>query len=169
MQNTATPFPRNDIFSQVSARPDAVAIMAGSESYPDINGTVSFYQTINGVLVWAEIFGLPYTDSQCAKDIFGFHIHSGESCTGTPDDPFADALTHYDPDSCPHPAHAGDLPPLFGNRGLAFSAFLTDRFTVSEIIGRTVIIHSGIDDFSSQPAGNAGQKIACGAIRQIAR
>ena len=48
--------------------------------------------------------------------------------------------------------------------GYAFSAFLTDRFTVKEIVGRTVIMHSSPDDFTSQPSGNAGEKIACGEI-----
>jgi len=42
----------------------------------------------------------------------------------------------------------------------------TDRFSVDEIIGRTVVIHSDPDDFLSQPAGNAGKKIACGEIRK---
>lgn len=42
---------------------------------------------------------------------------------------------------------------------------LTDRFRVRDIIGRTVVIHSGPDDFHTQPAGNAGEKIACGVIR----
>ena len=41
----------------------------------------------------------------------------------------------------------------------------TDRFSVNEIIGRTVVIHSDSDDFHSQPAGNAGRKIAYGVIR----
>ena len=39
-------------------------------------------------------------------------------------------------------------------------------FSVDEIIGRTVVIHSDPDDFSTQPAGNAGRKIACGVIRR---
>jgi Cu-Zn family superoxide dismutase len=36
---------------------------------------------------------------------------------------------------------------------------------VRDILGKTVIIHGSPDDFTSQPAGNAGQKIACGEIR----
>ena len=40
----------------------------------------------------------------------------------------------------------------------------TDRFHVRDIIGRTVVIHSDPDDFRTQPAGNAGTKIACGVI-----
>ena len=42
----------------------------------------------------------------------------------------------------------------------------TDRFCVEEIIGKTVIIHNDPDDFHTQPAGNAGKKIACGVIRK---
>lgn len=40
----------------------------------------------------------------------------------------------------------------------------TDRFSVSDIVGRTVVIHSDPDDFHSLPAGNAGMKIGCGVI-----
>jgi len=60
--------------------------------------------------------------------------------------------------------NAGDLPPLFSANGYAFSAVLTNRFTIDEIIGRTIIIHSSVDDFITQPAGNAGTKNACGKI-----
>ena len=56
------------------------------------------------------------------------------------------------------------MPPLLGANGYAFGAFVTDRFTISEIIGRSVILHAHPDDFTTQPAGGAGQKIACGEI-----
>ena len=36
---------------------------------------------------------------------------------------------------------------------------------VEEVVGRTIIVHSKADDFTSQPAGNAGTKIACGKIK----
>lgn len=65
-----------------------------------------------------------------------------------------------------HPEHAGDLPPLIRCRGNAYLSFRTDRFSVNEIIGRTVVIHSDPDDFHTQPAGNAGKKIACGVIQK---
>ena len=61
------------------------------------------------------------------------------------------------------------MPPLFSNDGYALQAFLTDRFTVRDIIGRTVILHDEVDDFTSQPAGNAGERIACGVIRKTGR
>ncbi len=144
--------------------PHATAVMRGSSAYPDISGRVMFYQMRQGVLVAAEIFGLPAGGSTCESPVFGFHIHGGSQCSGNMEDPFADALEHYNPGECLHPHHAGDMPPLFGNAGYAFQVFLTDRFTVSEIIGKTVIIHSMPDDFMSQPGGNAGGRIACGQI-----
>lgn len=153
-------------FSRFFGRcPNAVAYLMGSESYSDIGGTVNFYQTSHGVLVVTEVFGLPRTKNGKMSEIFAFHIHSGSSCTGTSGDPFADVQKHYDTQGNPHPYHAGDMPPLFSAQGKAFSAFLTDRFTIEEIIGKTVIIHDMPDDFTSQPAGNSGKKIACGEIK----
>lgn len=145
-------------------RPNARAVIKGSKEYPSVFGNVYFYQTMYGVLVVSEVNGLPDNDTKCASPVLGFHIHSGKSCTGNSEDPFADTLGHYNPDGCEHPYHAGDMPPLFSNKGYAFSAFLTDRFSVSEIRGRTVIIHSMPDDFKTQPSGDSGKKIACGAI-----
>ncbi len=149
--------------------PGARAELSGGPEHPRLRGTVRFYQTDRGVLVLAEVSGLPQEGGRCENDIFAFHIHSGSSCRGGPEEPFADAKGHYDPEHCPHPAHTGDMPPLFSNRGYALQAFLTDRFTVREIIGRTVIIHEDVDDFTSQPAGNAGRRIACGVIRKPGR
>ena len=151
--------------ARLQGRPNAWAFLSGGPEYSDISGTIRFFQTQSGVLVAAEVSGLPVGAGPCGKSVFGFHIHSGEQCAGDTADPFAAALGHYDPDGCPHPSHAGDMPPLFANRGYAFAVFLTDRFTVREIIGRTVILHSAPDDFTSQPSGNAGMKIACGRIR----
>ena len=145
--------------------PNAIATVAGSPSYPAIKGTVSFYKAIRGVLVVAEVFGLPQAGGKCSGQIFGFHLHEGNSCTGNAENPFADAKGHYNPNNCPHPYHAGDLPPLFGNGGYAFGAVLTDRFSLGEVMGRTVIIHRNPDDFKTQPSGNSGEMIACGVIK----
>lgn len=143
----------------LSRRPQAVASVHGSREYATISGFVNFYQMTNGVLVAAHITGLPGTN-----EIFGFHIHNGTQCTGTAGDVFANTLAHYNPSQAPHPYHAGDLPPLFGNHGFAFQTVFTDRFTVQEVLHKTVVVHFGPDDFTSQPAGNAGEKIACGQI-----
>lgn len=155
------------LLSVLRSRPQAAAHIAGSESYPDISGKVRFYQTGEGVIVWAVISGLPQSDVPCQEQIFGFHIHKGTECGGNMDDPFADTMSHYDPSGCEHPYHAGDLPPLFGNKGYALSLFLTNRFSIREVVGRTILIHSHPDDFATQPSGNSGTKIACGVIRRI--
>ena len=149
--------------------PSAMAILQGSESYPEIMGNIKFYQLQNGVLVVAEVYGLPNYTEYCDQPIFAFHIHEGSSCSGNASDYFGDVGMHYNPYDCRHPYHAGDMPPLFGVNGSALSAFLTDRFTVSEIIGKTVILHDSPDDLITQPSGNAGNKIACGEIVQTRR
>lgn len=145
-------------------KPQAWARVKGNGAHLDLFGLVRFYQTAYGVVVIAEIKGLPDPQERCESPIFGFHIHEGGSCSGTPSDPFANTRNHYNPLDCPHPRHAGDLPPLFGAGGYAFSMFLTDRFKVTDILGKTVVIHSAPDDFTSQPSGNSGVKIACGEI-----
>ena len=150
-------------------RPDAAARLSGSQDYPGIRGEVQFYQTRRGLLVRAEFWGLPRAEAPCKERIFGFHIHEGGSCAGDWANPFAGAGGHYNPRGCPHPSHAGDLPPLFGNDGRALAVFLTDRFTVREILGKTLIVHDRPDDFTSQPAGNAGTRIACGVIEPTGR
>lgn len=158
-----------DFLSILRHRPQAAASIAGSKDYPGISGTVRLYQTNGGVIVLAQIRGLPQSDLPCQDRIFGFHIHEGTDCGGNMDDPLADAMSHYNPNGCGHPYHAGDLPPLFGNNGRALSLFLTNRFSIDEVIGRTVILHDHPDDFTTQPSGNSGTKIACGVIRGVPR
>lgn len=140
---------------------NAWAAVRGGRENPRLLGTVKFFQTTAGVLVLAEVWGLPETQT----GVFGFHIHEGKSCTGNRENEFADADGHLNPGEAPHPEHMGDMPPLFARHGYAWSAFLNSRFTIRDILGRTVIIHRGPDDFSTQPSGNSGQMIACGVIR----
>ncbi len=146
--------------------PHARAYIQGSPQFPDIRGTVVFYQTDQGVIVATELKGLPRESNDCDKPILAFHIHEGNSCSdGNAEDSFADVGGHYNPADCPHPYHAGDMPPIFSNSGYALQLFLTDRFDVNQVMGKTIILHSMPDDFTTQPSGNAGKKIACGEIR----
>lgn len=140
--------------------PDAVAQIRGGIEAPQLSGCVEFYQEKGCVLIEARISGLA---RESETGFFGFHIHQGKSCSG-PD--FSGTGRHYNPVDQAHPKHAGDLPPLLACQGNAYLSVKTDRFSVNEIIGRTVVIHSDPDDFNSQPAGNAGKKIACGVIRK---
>lgn len=141
----------------------AVAHLRGSEQYPEITGEVRFREARGGVLVTAEVTGLP-SDAPGGDGIFAFHIHEGTDCGGDGKMPFPDAGGHFAPRGGAHPYHAGDLPPLFGNHGYAYMSVFTDRFTPGEVIGRVVIIHRNPDDFTTQPSGNAGEMIACGEI-----
>ncbi len=155
---------RNDFMnSVVLGKPYAAAYIRGGKGHTSITGTAAFYKTERGVVAVTEVSGL----GDFGREILACHIHSGGSCSGTAQDPFANAGTHYNPEGVPHPYHAGDMPPLFCAGGYAFCAFVTDRFTIDEIIGKTVIIHSKPDDFTTQPSGNAGSKIACGVIRKL--
>ena len=137
----------------------AIACMHGGDAYPNLRGTVRFIPRNNRTMVVAEISGLPTTDT----GFFAFHIHEGGNCSGLG---FPNTGSHYNPDDRDHPLHAGDLPPLLSSGGSAYLAVITDRFRIKDIIGRTVVIHSGSDDFRTQPSGNAGNKIACGVIRR---
>jgi len=162
--------PQYDQFQNILKNPPtAYALIKGSPDFSNINGTIFFYQLTDGVLAIAQVNGLPQGADNCSANVFGFHIHEGSSCNGTAEFRFASSGPHYNPNNCPHPAHAGDMPPLFGNHGSAFMVFTTDRFSIKNIIGRTVIVHSSPDDFTTQPAGNSGTKIACGQIMQNAR
>lgn len=67
---------------------------------------------------------------------------NGTSCTGNSSDEFADAKTHYNPQNCPHPYHAGDLPPLIENDGYSYMSVFINKFTVKDIIGK--VGHSSV-------------------------
>lgn len=155
---------RFPITNVMRTRPNAIAEIKGNPDYPELSGYVKFYQTVAGVIVYAEISGLPYDTGECEGRVFGLHIHEGFSCTGTPESPLSNTGGHYNPGGCGHLYHAGDLPSIFSNRGFALSLFLTDRFSVKEVIGRTVVVHEMPDNFATQPSGNTGAKIACGVI-----
>ena len=142
-----------------TGQPEAAACVRGGEAAPMLRGTVKFYSLPCGTLVVAEITGLP----ENGIGFFAFHIHEGGDCGGTD---FGDTGGHFNPGREDHPRHAGDLPPLLSRDGRAFLAVVTGRFRVRDVIGRTVVIHQNADDFHSQPAGDAGMKIACGVIRR---
>ena len=143
-------------------RPVAYARLQGGGDSRGLRGLVRFYQNPGGVLVEVSVRGLPRNQS----GFYALHIHNGRSCLG-PDFPYAG--THYNPANQIHPLHAGDLPPLLGMEGRAYMAVLTDRFSIGEILGHTVVIHEKADDFHTQPSGNPGEKIACGVIVKTGR
>ena len=131
-----------------------------------VHGTVTFERTDTGVRVVADLSGLPPGSTH------GFHIHEFGDCTGP------DATTagdHFAPEGHPHgspwapPRHAGDLGNVTADgSGRAHLDLTVDNFTVSSgrsmILGRSVIVHAQPDDFTTQPSGAAGPRLACGVI-----
>lgn len=144
-------------------RPNAIAWVRGGSQEPQISGLVKFFDTpYEGVLVEAEIFGLPNRNTPDSTAFYAMHIHESGDCS----DDFAHTGAHYNPTAQLHPDHAGDLPPLLSNQGYAWTAFYDKRFTIDDVLDRSVIIHAMPDDFMTQPSGNSGEKIACGVIRR---
>ena len=113
--------------------PAATAFIDGNADHPGLHGFVKFYQTSwDGILVSAEVTGLPVVQEGDGTGFFAMHIHENGNCTP----PFADTGMHYNPSGRPHPRHEGDLLPLLADRGYAWSAFFDDRLTIEELIGR---------------------------------
>jgi superoxide dismutase, Cu-Zn family len=107
----------------------------------------------------------------------GFHIHEVGDC-GSGDG--MSTKGHFNPYGKPHgyygdaERHAGDLPTLIapekGNKtGRAKLQIDLDTITLepgpANIIGRGLIVHAQVDDYTTQPTGNAGARLACGVIR----
>ena len=138
-------------------RPAVAARLTGAPGYESIRGQVLFYPAPGGTIVVTQVRGLP------AGRFFAMHIHQGSSCQPLGADPFGQAGGHWGPP--PHPEHWGDLPVLLSSRGYAWSAVYTGQFRPEQAKHHTVILHRNPDDYRTQPAGNAGDRIACGVIR----
>jgi len=147
-----------------SARAHAVL---ASASNSDVSGTLSFAGTDQGVRITGRITGLKPDSTH------GFHIHEHGDCS-TPD--ASSAGGHFNPTQQPHGhpdagrRHAGDLPNQQANaEGVATVDVLAKDIQLgtggnTDILGDAVIVHAQPDDYSSQPSGNSGARIACGVI-----
>lgn len=135
-------------------------------------GIVTLRETPSGLLLDAELKNLP-------EGAHGFHIHETGACT--PD--FKAAGGHLVGDGDAHgfletnEPHAGDMPnihvPASGElqveilntrAQLKEGGLLTDDNAIWDDDGGAIVIHAGPDDYRSQPAGDAGARIACGVI-----
>ena len=141
---------------------NAAAIIRGSSAHPNLRGIVEFIPQRNGTMVRIQLMGLPDNDK---NNYFGLHIHTAGRCQpNSGRNPFNEAGNHYNPENDLHPQHAGDLGNLFSNNGLCRMSILTQRFSVEDILNRTVIIHTMPDNLSHDPSGNSGVRIGCGII-----
>ena len=103
------------------------------------------------------------------------HLHEKGDCSA-PDG--ASAGGHWNPSSEAHgkwgsaPFHHGDLGNLVADaKGNAELSIETDLWTIGDgkpgdVVGRAVIVHATLDDFTTQPTGNAGGRVACGVIQK---
>lgn len=147
-----------EIASIFSVPPEAAAVISGAPGYESLTGYVLLYGVPGGTVVVAQLEGLP------SGGFFALHLHQGESCR-TIQEAFDGAGPHWGLPGQLHPNHLGDLPVLLATEsGFAWSAVFTGRFLPSQARGRTVIVHHMPDDYRSQPAGDAGERIGCGVI-----
>ena len=155
-----------------TCRDGAIAHIKGGPLAPDLIGTVLFEEVAGGTMVKVTVCGLPpYNPAKDGKPQIGphgFHIHEYGCCeVEDEENPFMKAGEHWNPDNQPHGNHAGDFPVIFSNNGYGQMCFFTDRFKSSDVVGKSVIIHQSPDDYRTQPAGNAGKRLACGVICKL--
>jgi superoxide dismutase, Cu-Zn family len=130
-------------------------------------GTVTLTQMARGVHILAEAAGLP-------SGVHALHIHAVGVC----EPPFTSAGGHFNPTGAEHGwnnprgHHAGDLPNVHVQEdGVLTIEYFTDAVTLGEgatslfdTDGASIVIHQGADDYESDPAGHAGDRIACAVI-----
>jgi Cu-Zn family superoxide dismutase len=130
-------------------------------------GKATLAATPSGVLISLDLTALPAGDH-------AFHIHAVGKCEPPK---FESAGPHFNPDSTKHGLmnpqgpHAGDMPNLHAPEGgklqvevLNPTVTLSAESALLDEDGSAIVVHAGADDYQTDPAGNAGNRIACGVI-----
>jgi len=150
----------------VAAAPAATATLRDAQG--KAVGTATLTPAEGGVKIAVTVSGV-------APGFHGFHVHAVGRCEGPE---FKSAGGHFNPGSKEHGlenpkgAHAGDMPNLsvgpdgtgkgeFLARGASLVAGPGSLFPDG---GTAVVLHAAPDDMRSDPAGNAGARIACGVV-----
>jgi len=152
--------------------PEATAAMATiTATVPDtaLTGTAEFVQQNGKVKLVLNI-----TCAKMANKSVAVHLHEMGDCG----DMGKMAHGHWNPTNQQHGKwgsssfHAGDI----GNVSLDATGkgtleMETDLWSIggaatTDILNRSVIVHGGVDDFTTQPTGNAGSRIGCGVINK---
>ncbi|MGB5821913.1 MAG: superoxide dismutase family protein [Saonia sp.] len=157
-----------EIKEEVQATTIKFAMEPKSDS--NVKGEVTFTSTDGKVMMVAVLSGL--TEGEHA-----IHIHEKADCSS------ADGKStggHWNPTFQPHAKwgaeegyHKGDIGNFMADaEGNATVEFSTDEWCIGcgddtkDILGKAVIVHQGIDDFTSQPSGAAGARVSCAGIIQ---
>lgn len=136
----------------------------------DSLGTIKVSEQSEGVKLEVLLEGLPPGEH-------GLHIHETGKCDA-PD--FKSAGNHFNPDDKQHGllhpegAHAGDLPNIISEDGRVDAELMAPQLTLksekkNSLLGKegtAIVITEGKDDGMTQPAGESGQRIACGEITE---
>ena len=130
-------------------------------------GQLALAEGAQGVEVTGQLRGI-------APGEHAIHIHM----TGKCEPPFTSAGGHWNPDNkahgsqAPNGPHHGDIPNLTAGadssatvRGTAPGARLREPMGLLDADGAAVVVHAKPDDYKSQPAGDAGDRIACGVVQ----
>jgi Cu-Zn family superoxide dismutase len=140
-----------------------------SRSGSKVTGKVTFTQLDGKVSMKVVVKGL-------TPGPHAIHLHDKGDCSA-PD--ATSAGGHWTPSSENHgkwgqaPFHHGDIGNLVANaKGKAELSELSDLWTLgdgkpSDVLGHSVIVHEKEDDFTTQPTGNAGGRVACGVIQKV--
>ncbi|HVH92139.1 MAG TPA: superoxide dismutase family protein [Candidatus Acidoferrum sp.] len=135
-------------------------------------GTASLRETKDGLLIIVDAKGLP-------EGLHAVHIHAVGECEGPA---FTSAGGHFNPLNKKHGLknpdgpHAGDLPDMYVNKdGVGRYEALLESMTLTpgqtsifDSDGSAIVIHSTADDNMTDPAGDSGDRIACGVITKTA-
>lgn len=135
----------------------------------DMVGTAKLSEQPEGVSIKVKVEGLE-------PGLHGIHVHESPKCEG-PD--FKSAGNHFNPDGKEHGAmipkgpHVGDLPNVEADSSgvvdvelmLAKATMLEGKTSLFSDEGKSLIIHSDMDDGVSQPSGDSGERLICGEIK----
>jgi Cu-Zn family superoxide dismutase len=138
------------------------------KSNSNVKGEVTFTEKDSMVIMKAELTGL--TEGEHA-----IHLHEKADCSA---DDGTSTGGHWNPTSEPHGKwgdeagyHKGDIGNFTADAdGKATVEFTTDLWCIGcdepnrNILGKAVIVHEGVDDFTTQPTGDAGGRISCTGI-----